>query len=124
MLQMFCRWDPLESGVFHDQLVNKSLVDSDVHVLVNCRSDRDATLPLIVRRQVGPAATERDAERAAGDDHRFDRPPSLASRLPPHGTGEFILSTRPTPWPGLRTALRLGGAAWNRRSGDFSNALL
>jgi hypothetical protein len=49
--------------------VGERVVDGHVHVAVDGGRDEEAAAPLVVRRQVGAATTDRDAQGRAGDDH-------------------------------------------------------
>src|SRR5205823_2054103 len=46
--------------------------DGHVDVAVDGRGDQESAERLVIRRQVGAAAAEGDAQRTAGDDHRDD----------------------------------------------------
>ena len=69
MLDLVDRLHALELGIFDDQVVDEGLVQRDVDVLVDRRRDQEAAVLAVIGRQVGAAAAQRDAQRAAGDDH-------------------------------------------------------
>ena len=72
--------DALQLRVLDDQLGHEGLVDRDVDVLVDGGRDQEAAVLAVVGRQVGAAAAERDAQRAARDDHRGVSRVGLARR--------------------------------------------
>src|SRR5262249_41804259 len=59
----------LHLRVLEEDARDEPLVHQDVDVLVDRRGDEEPAVLLVVRRQVGPPAAERDAEGAAGHDH-------------------------------------------------------
>ena len=61
--------DPLELAVLEEVVVGEGAVDRDVDVLGDGGRDDHAAVLLVVRRQVGAAAAQRDPQRRAGDQH-------------------------------------------------------
>ena len=61
--------DLLHLRILEEDPRHEPVMQQDVDVLVDRRGDEEAAVLLVVRRQVGPAAAEGDAERAAGHDH-------------------------------------------------------
>ena len=64
----------LELRVLDDQLVDERAMERDVDVLVDRGRDDEAAVLAVVRRQVGAAAAEGNAQRAPRDDHGATRP--------------------------------------------------
>jgi hypothetical protein len=69
MFDLLHRLDQLGFGVLDDELLLEGIVQGDVDVFVNGRGDHEAGMLAVVRRQVGAAASEGNAQRAASDDH-------------------------------------------------------
>ena len=63
------RFDVLELRILQVDARRERPHDRDVDVLVDRRRDEEAAVLAVVRRQVGAAAAERDAQRATRDDH-------------------------------------------------------
>jgi hypothetical protein len=59
----------LEMGVLQQETIYKPAMNSDVNVLVDCRGYQESAVVAIVRRQVSPAAAERDPQWRTRDDH-------------------------------------------------------
>src|SRR6476661_5751132 len=70
MLDVLGPIDVLEPGVFQEDPLDERAHDGDIHVLVDRGREEEAPVLAIVRRQVGPAAAQRDPEGTARDDHR------------------------------------------------------
>jgi hypothetical protein len=66
------RLDMLDLGIFEVDARRERLDDRDVDVLVDRRRDEEPLMFAVVRRQVGSATAERDAQRAPHDDHFGD----------------------------------------------------
>jgi hypothetical protein len=69
MLDVFEARDLFDLGVLEEHAGPERAVDRDPHVLVDRGREQEAAVVLVIRRQIGAAAAERDAQRAACDQH-------------------------------------------------------
>ena len=74
----------LEMGILQQKTIHKPAMNSDVNVLVDCRGDEESAVLAIIRRQISPAAAERDSQWRTRDDHfgnaNMERPERLVQR--------------------------------------------
>ena len=81
MLHVGRRLDVLELRVLQVDAFGERTHHRHVDVLVDRRRDEESTVLAVVGRQVRATATERDAKRAARDDHSGSGPAALDSRV-------------------------------------------
>ena len=63
MLHFCDRRDALELGIFDDQSWDKRLMQCDINVPINGRCNEETRMLLVIGRQVGAAAAQRNAQR-------------------------------------------------------------
>ena len=64
----------LQFGIFDDEVGYERFMQCDVNIFINCRGDEKSAELLVVRRQIRPAAAERDTKWRTRDDHKFNIP--------------------------------------------------
>ncbi len=62
MLDLFDGFDPFQSGILDDEFRGETVVQCDVNVFVDGRCHQEPAILFVVRRQVGAAAAEADAQ--------------------------------------------------------------
>src|SRR4030095_8047014 len=67
------QFDMLQSGVLQKDSGCERSHDRHVDISINGSSNEKASVVAIVRRQIGAATTQRDAQRATRNDHMIDR---------------------------------------------------
>ena len=78
----------LHLRILQEDSRHEPMMDQDVDIFINGRGDEEAAVLLVVGRQVGPPAAERDPERATGHDHkRFSPIRRFKSCHLPHKAG-------------------------------------
>jgi hypothetical protein len=82
--------DLLHLRVLDDQPRLESLVERDVDVLVDGGSDQKTAVFLVIRRQVGPTATQADAQWTTCDNHDVLRKP-----MPGNGNSTHCIGIPP-----------------------------
>ena len=70
--------DALDLRVPNEHLFERRSMHRDVHVLRDGRRHDKAAVRAVIGRQIGTAASERDAQRAASDDHQCSPLPAAA----------------------------------------------
>src|SRR6185503_7223345 len=71
-------------GVLQQKTIYKPAMNSDVNVFIDGRGYQKSAMVMIVRRQISPAAAERDSQWRTRDDHfrnaNMERPERLVQR--------------------------------------------
>src|SRR5262245_50470777 len=80
-------------------------MNRDVNILVDCRRDQESSVPSIIRRQISPAAAERDSQWRTRNDHSENANMEIAAWLvqPSHSlvNGERFCPETDSILPGL-----------------------
>ena len=71
MLDFIDRSCFFQAGVFEQKALHESAVQSDVNVFIDRRRNQETAMLTIIRGQVCPSATERNAQWRTRDDHCF-----------------------------------------------------